>query len=277
MLEEDERRHSSRFSARNSTIFCAPLPSSSIFTVSPRAGGSPSESTSRLRAGLAELRRVDAEVGRGEALLRLLLRAHDPLQRRVARLVDRVGHRDDRGQRRLDHVVAELRLPLHARLAVRDRELRRLRDERQAQPVGDGGPEHGAVGVARLLPEEDQVGAFALERLREREARRDEIGARGRVVADEHGAVGAHREPLAQRVERALRAERHEHDLAVAAASFTRSASSIAFASNAFSAASPERSSRFVPGSMRFACASGTCLTHTAIFIARTLTAGIVG
>src|SRR5262249_4383110 len=46
VLEEDERAHSSRFSARKSTIFCGLLPSSSIFTVSPRAGGSPSASTS---------------------------------------------------------------------------------------------------------------------------------------------------------------------------------------------------------------------------------------
>jgi hypothetical protein len=50
--------------------------------------------------------------------------------------------------------------------------------------------------------------------------------------------------------------------------SFTFSASSIAFASNALSAASPERSSLFVPASIRFACASGTCFTQTAIFIA---------
>ena len=52
-------------------------------------------------------------------------------------------------------------------------------------------------------------------------------------------------------------------------ASFSRSASSTAFASNAFSAPSPERSSRFVPGSIRLcAVASGTSFTQTAIFIA---------
>ena len=52
-------------------------------------------------------------------------------------------------------------------------------------------------------------------------------------------------------------------------ASFSRSASSTALASNAFSAPSPERSSRFVPGSIRLcAVASGTSLTQTAIFIA---------
>src|SRR5439155_24054830 len=42
------------------------------------------------RARLAERARVETEVGAGKRLLRLLLRAHDPLQRRVARLVDRI-------------------------------------------------------------------------------------------------------------------------------------------------------------------------------------------
>ena len=52
-------------------------------------------------------------------------------------------------------------------------------------------------------------------------------------------------------------------------ASFSRSASSTAFASNAFSAPSPERSRRFVAASIRLcAVASGTSFTQTAIFIA---------
>ncbi len=47
-----------------------------------------------------------------------------------------------------------------------------------------------------------------------------------------------------------------------------RRASSTAFRSVGLSAASPERSSRFVPGSIRLCTvASGTCLTQTAIFI----------
>src|SRR5439155_22817984 len=46
MLQKHQRGHSKRFSARKSAILCAPLPSSSIFTVSPRTGGSPIDSTS---------------------------------------------------------------------------------------------------------------------------------------------------------------------------------------------------------------------------------------
>ena len=49
----------------------------------------------------------------------------------------------------------------------------------------------------------------------------------------------------------------------------SRNASSTAFASNAFSAPSPERSRRLLPGSIRLcAVASGTSFTQTAIFIA---------
>src|SRR5439155_13423370 len=72
----------------------------------------------RLRALLAGAVGLDAEVGQRERLMRLRLRTHDPLQRRVARYVDRVGDGHDCGQPRLDHVVAELRLALDRHLAV---------------------------------------------------------------------------------------------------------------------------------------------------------------
>ena len=76
----------------------------SMRRLSPRGGGGWSaEHGRRARAGAAD-------VGRGEHLLRLRLRAHDPLERRVARLVDRVRHGDDRGQRRAQRLVAELGL-----------------------------------------------------------------------------------------------------------------------------------------------------------------------
>ena len=66
VLEEDEDAHSSRFSARNSRICSAALPSSSIVRVSPRGGGSESASTS-VREPCSPARcSVEAEVGERE-------------------------------------------------------------------------------------------------------------------------------------------------------------------------------------------------------------------
>ena len=119
------------------------------------------------------------------------------------------------GSGRLDHVVAELRLALAPQLAVADGQLRDLRDDGMTKAVGDGRPEHGAVGVVPLLPKNDEVGALALERGRERPRGRDEVRSGRGVVRDQDGAVGAHRERLAQRVERSRRAHRNEDDLAL--------------------------------------------------------------
>src|SRR5204862_4986927 len=79
-------------------------------------------------------------------------------------------------------------------------------------------PEDGAVGVGRLLAEEDELGLLARERAREDLARGDEIGAGRSLVADEDGAVGAHGERLAERVGGPLRADRDDDHLVVAVA-----------------------------------------------------------
>jgi hypothetical protein len=121
--------------------------------------------------------------------------------------------RDHRGERCLDHVVPELRLPLATDQAVRERQLGYLRDQRATQPVRERGPEDGPVRVVGLLAEEDQVGLLPLERLRERVARGDEVGACRGVVGHEHDPIGAHRERLPERIERSRRPERDEHDL----------------------------------------------------------------
>ena len=170
-----------------------------------------------LRAGDTERVGGDPEVGRGQRVERLLLRAHHPLQRRVARLVDRVAHGHDGGQRCLDAVVAHLGLALDLDQAVAERELRRLRHERQLQPLGDRGPEHRAATVGGLLPEQDEVGRLPLEHGGEHAARRDQVGAGDRVVVDEHRTVGAHAQGGAQRLRRRRGAHRDDHDLGVAA------------------------------------------------------------
>ena len=156
------------------------------------------------------------------------------------------------GQRRLDHVVAELGLALAAHLAVRVLELGDLRDQRALQPVGDRGPEHGAVGVVRLLAEEDEVGALALERGREHAAGGDEVRAGGGLVA--RRARRGRRPSRAPCASPRAPSPGPSETITTSpspAASFSFSASSTAFASNGFSAPSPERSSRFVEGSMR--------------------------
>ena len=68
---------------------------------------------------------------------RLLLRRHDPLERRVARLVDLLDHAHHGRRRRLDHLVAVVGQPLdrHAWPSV-DRDLLGEGQLRQAQPLG---------------------------------------------------------------------------------------------------------------------------------------------
>ncbi len=138
VLEEHEERHRSFLSTTRSRIFCAAEPSSSIFTWSPREGGGAELEDGRLRACLARRARVHPDVGERQRLLRLRLRAHDPLERRVARLVDRVRDGDDRRERSGDDVVAVLGLALAVHRAVVDGQRRDLRDRPAA--AGDRPP-----------------------------------------------------------------------------------------------------------------------------------------
>ena len=206
VLEEDEGRHQTSFfsSEEVDDLLRGGAVVLDLAAVAARRRVAEREHLG-LRAGLADVVGVDAEVGERERLLRLRLRAHDPLQRRVARLVDRVGDRDHGRERRLDPVVAELGLALHGRLAVGDRRAR--------QPA-----RRAAAGAARRRR----------PRARRRRSRRTAgrrargRGSRARAPWRAHGssrrdrsrprpssltstrAVGAHRERLAQRVERAL-------------------------------------------------------------------------
>ena len=217
MLEEDEDAHRSRFSARNSRICSAALPSSSIVRVSPRGGGSESASTSVREPCSPGLRRVDAELGERDLLLRLLLRAHDPLQRRVARLVDRVGDGDDGRQRRADDVVAELGLAL-----ARERAVRRASARRPARSTGRRS--RSATAAQRTAPSESddccpkstRSALLALERLASTAlvATRSEPAAPSSVTRTARSApiASAFRSELSAR----SRAHREDDDLALA-------------------------------------------------------------
>ena len=113
-------------STRNSTICAAEDPALILETEAAGLRGRRRELEHLGPRGRVD----DADVRRAQRLLRLLLRAHDRLQRRVARVVDRVRDRDDRRERRLDHVVARLGLPLRTDAAAVEGQLRDLRDER---------------------------------------------------------------------------------------------------------------------------------------------------
>ena len=214
--DEDVRAHDSSFlSSSQATIFSTVsfVSSSSMIVPPDFAGGalkspqttfepaSPTRSASML--GVADAERLE----------RLLLRAHDRLQRRVARLVDRVADGDDGGQLDVDGVVAVLGLALAAQRALGDVHLDDLRQRRHLQVVGDDGADRVALAVVGLLAEQDEVGALALEHLGERVAGRGDVGAGERVVGEVDGAVGAERDGLVQRAHGGARAHRHGDDL----------------------------------------------------------------
>ena len=113
-------------------------------------------------------------------------------------------------------LVAELGLALAGDRAVVDRQLRGLRDDRRRSRSATAAQRHAPSPSADCCPKSTRSALLALERARERARRGDEIGAGECVVGHEHRAVGAHRERLAQRVGRALGAERDDDDLALA-------------------------------------------------------------
>ena len=141
----------------------------------------------------------------GLGVERLLLRAHDRLQRRVARLVDRVADRDHGRQVDLDRVVAVLGLALADELAVLDLDLDHLGQRRHLQVVGDHGADRVALAVVGLLAEQDEVGLLGLEHLGERVAGGADVGALERGVGELDRAVGAERDRLVQRAHRGSR------------------------------------------------------------------------
>ena len=167
----------------------------------------------RARAALADAVGLDADVADRLGVERLLLRAHDRLQARVARLVDRVADADHGRQLDLDGVVAVLGLALAGELAVGDVHLDHLGQRRHLQVVGHDGADRVALAVIRLLAEQHQVGALGLQHLGEGVAGGADVRAGQRVVGEVDGAVGAERDGLVEGAHGALRAHRHGDDL----------------------------------------------------------------
>ena len=171
----------------------------------------------RARAALSDVPGVQSQVGDREALLRLRLRAHDPLERRVARLVDRVRDGDDGRQRRGDMVVAELRLPLGVYRSILHIEPGHLRHERQLEVArqrrrqSTAPSESDACWPNSTRSAPSRSSAFASTAL---VATRSDPASR--LVGDEHGAVCSHRETLAQGFGCPFWTHGDENDLALA-------------------------------------------------------------
>ena len=199
----------------------------------------------------------------------LLLRAHDRLERRVARLVDRVADGDDGGQLDGDGVVAVLGLALAAQLAVLDVELDDLRERGHLEVIGHDGTDRVALAIGRLLAEQHEVGRLRLEHLGERIAGRADVRPGERVVGEVHRAVGSEGDGL---VERAARlGGRHGHGDYL----LDVDGATLADLHGCLDGVSVELVRRGLAravealeaGSMRFStAASGTSLTRTQIF-----------
>ena len=149
--------------ARNSAALTPPSPSSVTIVPAARGGRFAKLTTSVALAPRPACAGVDAEVGQAQRLDRLLLRRHDPLERRVPRLVDLLDHADHRGQRRLDGVVAVVGLPVDADLRAVGLHLAGERHLRHAEPLGQHRRQRAHPRVGGLRAEDHQVEPGALE------------------------------------------------------------------------------------------------------------------
>ena len=102
----------------------------------------------RLRA--AQVLGREAEVGGREPLERLLLRLHDPLQARIARLGGAGGDGHERGGRAREDVVAPLGLPFDAQGVSVELQRAHRRDAGVAEQRRDGHRHRPRVAVRRL-------------------------------------------------------------------------------------------------------------------------------
>src|SRR6478609_5004738 len=166
----------------------------------------------------ADLARVDPDVAERPGLERLLLRRHDALERRVARLAGLVGDRQHQRQRATDDLGRGVAVALDADLVALRLDHRGQRDLRKVQALGEHRGDDSAGGVGRGHAAHHDVRCPGLlDRLREHERGGDVVGAGNRVVADVDALVGPHLQRLAHRVDGLLRTDGQRGDLGVLA------------------------------------------------------------
>src|SRR5579859_1762081 len=143
---------------------------------------------------------------------RLLLGRHDPLERRIARLIQSLVRREHRGHRKLHDLDTALDLALGNTLRAVDIEMRDRGDARQTQQLGREHADLMVVVVDRHATEQHQVPGRALE-LRGDELRGFE-GVGGNCVGlQQHTAIRAHGERGADGLLRRRGTEADDHHL----------------------------------------------------------------
>ena len=154
---------------------------------------------------------------RRHRLHRLLLRGHDALERRVARLVDLLDHADHRGQRGFDLEVPVLGDPADADRRAVDLDLAGQRDLRHAEPFGQHRGHHAHPGVGGFRAADHQVEAGSGEDLGDGVGGGQGVRPGQPVVQQVHGLVRAHGQGLADGLGGLLRAHGQDRDLGVGA------------------------------------------------------------
>jgi len=174
------------------TIFSTALPSSSITSPALRV----------------------SKVG-GRHLLDLLgARRHDAFERRVARLSDRGGDRDQRGRRRLNDLVTVGRLAVDLHRRAVDLDLLGERQLWKAEHLREHRRHHAGAAVVGLGRADHEVGPFLLDRSGQHARGEQGVGANQLRIGDKHATVGAHRKSLANGVLGPLGTHREQDHLA---------------------------------------------------------------
>ncbi len=262
--------------ARNSVSAVAPEPSSSL-TISPavRGGRAVVSSTSLHATDRPTWAASTPRSASDERLQRLLLRRHDPLERRVAGLAGLVGHRQHQRQRRADHLGRGVAVALDPDLVALGLDDRRQRHLRPAQPLGEHRRDdaHRAVGRGHAAHHQVDLRVArrasrppwpAPARSRSRRSRRSRRRRRARPG----------RTPICSALRTASRAFSGPTVSAVTVCSSSSRFSVICRAcSTAYSSSSdsrpstPTRSTVPSDSKCRSAVASGTCFTQTTMFM----------